>query len=125
VRRYKHSPEGRKTICNFYVSVEFKEKVWPEFKTICAREESSASEKLRDMIDEYVRLHAAGNPQSRLDVIMKLDKPYRAGVCLDCGDKAKYETWINGVKVFLCALHFNKRRMKLQGYREIGKNAPK
>jgi len=38
--------------------------VWTDFKRICTREGSSASEKLTNYIEQYVIVHAPGNPQT-------------------------------------------------------------
>lgn len=123
VRRWKRAGQARSDICNFYAPEEFKTNIWKKFKRICTAEGTSASDKIRDMVEDYVRLHESGNPQTRIDVIAKLGKPYRANACMDCGKKPKYEAVIKGVKVFLCEIHKDKRKQKdgLQAWREIKK----
>ena len=49
-----------------YVTPEFMP-VWNEFKKICDREDSSASEKIRGFIARYVAVHSEGNPQLLLE----------------------------------------------------------
>lgn len=40
------------------------ERVWDDFKRICKREGSSASEKLTGYVEQYVLVHRPGNPQT-------------------------------------------------------------
>jgi len=49
-----------------------------QMQRIMQREGKSFSEFLWDAVESYVRLHEPGNPQQRLDVIMKLGKAYHA-----------------------------------------------
>jgi len=52
------------------VKVYFPPKVrdrWDDFVKICAREGTSASEKIRDWVIAYVDKHKHGNPQTLLD----------------------------------------------------------
>lgn len=102
--------EPRKDILNFYGKKEFREKTWPEFDKICKREHTSRSAKIREYVEGYVKLHAAGNPQQRLDIMEKLGVPYRAGTCLDCGRKPKYEAQVKSVRVLLCDDCLKKRK---------------
>lgn len=102
--------ESRKDIVNFYAKREFRDKTWPEFDKICKREHTSRSAKIREYVEGYVKLHAAGNPQQRLDTMAKLGVPYRAGTCLDCGRKPKYEAQVKGVRVYLCEQCLKKRK---------------
>lgn len=39
-------------------------RTWDDFKRICKREGSSASEKLTSYVEQYVIIHAPGNPQT-------------------------------------------------------------
>lgn len=113
---------ARIDIFNVYACESFIVDTWRgSFKRICDREGISRSDKVRDLIEEYVRLHGPGNPITTLDVLMKLGKPYRAGVCLDCGGKATHEGIINGISVYLCSRDFTKRRQHLQGWRVMKK----
>jgi hypothetical protein len=102
--------ESSKDIVNFYAKKEFRQTTWPKFERICAREHTSRSKKIREFVEAYVKLHDPGNPQQRIDVIAKLGVPYRAGSCVDCGRKPKYEAQIKDVRVFLCEQCLNKRR---------------
>jgi len=54
------SEEGR-TRCTVYGPTR---RVWKDFMRICKREGSSASEKLSSYIEQYVIVHAPGNPQT-------------------------------------------------------------
>jgi len=53
--------EDRRTQINVYGPAR---RVWKDFKRICKREGSSASEKLTGYIEQYVIVHAPGNPQT-------------------------------------------------------------
>ena len=53
------------------------EKLWKEFKTICAREGHKMSNKIERWINEYVKEHNPGNPQQVLERFNK-SKPYIA-----------------------------------------------
>jgi len=111
-----------------YVPEDF-EPTWTKFMTICHRDrtennQSSGSLKIREFIDEFVRLHEPGNPQQRMDTIIDLGKPYRARGCLDCGArKVTVETQLNGVTVRLCEKDFLKRKQKLKGWRRLEKTS--
>ena len=98
---------------------------WEKFMTICKRDrtennQSSGSKHIRDFIEEYVRLHEPGNPQQRIDIISKLERPYRAHGCFDCGTKkVVVETRVNGVSVRLCEKDFRKRKNSLNGWKYL------
>jgi len=53
--------EDRRSACNFYGPAR---RVWEDFMRICRREGSSASEKLTGYVEQYVMVHAPGNPQT-------------------------------------------------------------
>ena len=72
---------------DFYWGYGYQE-TWETFKEICRREGSTASEKIRELIFEYVRVHEPGNPQTRLDVILKDGGP-EGPVCNECGSPAE------------------------------------
>jgi len=42
------------------------EHTWKKFKEICQREGTGPSEKIREYIVEYVRIHEPGNPQVQI-----------------------------------------------------------
>ena len=50
----------------FYVPDEFKP-IYKEFKRIANREDRPVAEIIREMIGEYVKVHAEGNPSFELD----------------------------------------------------------
>ncbi len=105
-------------ICNFYGTDDFKI-VWKKFKVIAKRENSSASAKIREYVEGYVKLHDEGNPQLRIDVTLDLEKPYRANRCLDCKKKPRFEGILRGHKVRLCQDDLEKRKKELTGWREL------
>ena len=47
---------------HFYCPDSF-QPTWEAFKKICQREGESMSDKIRDFIENYVRIHEPGNPQ--------------------------------------------------------------
>jgi len=53
--------EESRTRCTVYGPTR---RVWKDFMRICHREGSSASEKLSAYIEQYVIVHAPGNPQT-------------------------------------------------------------
>jgi len=53
--------EDRRTQINVYGPTR---RIWKDFMRICKREGSSASEKLSAYIEQYVIVHAPGNPQT-------------------------------------------------------------
>jgi hypothetical protein len=61
----------------FYIPVSF-ENTFDLLQTILKREGSNFSRWVRDNAESYVRLHEPGNPQQRLDTILKLGKAYHA-----------------------------------------------
>jgi len=55
-------------------------------RTVLKREGKSISNFLVEQLESYCRLHEPGNPQQRLDTILKLGKAYHAP-CRVCGFK--------------------------------------
>lgn len=104
----------------FYVP-ESQEPMIADLQEILATEGKSLSQWIRDNAEPYVRLHKPGNPQTHLDITLKLGRSYRANGCLDCGGKPSYQVQINGVKAFMCTVHFQKARLqeKLQGWKPL------
>jgi hypothetical protein len=88
----------RKRERRFYVPASF-EHTFDLLQTILKREGSSLSRWVRDNAESYVRLHEPGNPQQRLDVIMKLGKAYHAPKPI-CGFKDCFRD-VAGVGVFV------------------------
>lgn len=102
----------------FYVPVKF-ENTFDMLQSILKREGSNFSIWVRDQTERYVRLHEPGNPQQRIDTIIQLGKPYVAGQCGDCNDKAIYEAVLGTKRVFLCSFHFSRKKHKLTGWKEL------
>jgi hypothetical protein len=93
-RRYK----GKFSKVTLYVPVT-KQLLVTNIKTILKREGSSVSRFVMDKFEEYYRLHEPGNPQQRLDIILKLGKAYHAPKPI-CGFKDCLRD-VAGVGVFL------------------------
>ena len=71
-------PNHKKTkVHRFYVPEASEDTIY-DLKAILKREGSSLSKWIRDNAEHYVRLHEPGNPQQRLDTILKLGKAYHA-----------------------------------------------
>jgi tRNA-dihydrouridine synthase len=49
-----------------------------KLKQIAKREGRPVAEVVRELVEGYVRLHEPGNPQQRLDVVLKTGKAYHA-----------------------------------------------
>jgi len=81
----------RQKDANFYLPLNF-EHTWQEFKLITERENSSASEKLREFIRGYVDRHKHGNPQT----LLKTFGSELRVVCLRC-QKSFTETEVRRV----------------------------
>jgi len=83
---------------------------WRILKEIAQREGKSIAQIVREQVESYVRLHEPGNPQQRLDTIIRLGKKYVAPkVCMvkDCmRDAVAVATYLNdGKDYFLCEEH--------------------
>jgi len=61
-----------------YVKPETKQNMIPQLKRILKREGKSMSNWFGENVESYCRLHEPGNPQQRLDTILKLGKAYHA-----------------------------------------------
>lgn len=89
----------------FYIPSNY-EQTFIELAKILKRENKSLSEWIRAHAVSYVNLHCPGNPQQRMDVILKHGRPYRAKLVCGCGQKATREaTLTSGEKVLCCSLH--------------------
>jgi len=51
---------------------------WRLLKEVAKREAKSVAQIVREQVENYVRLHEPGNPQQRLDTIIRLGKKYVA-----------------------------------------------
>jgi len=115
----------------FYVSKNEKRDIYiPDYylptlkklREILKREGKTLSEWIRDHAIEYVRLHEPGNPQQRIDTIMKLGKAYRAVPFCKCGKKAsrKVTTTRNAI-IYCCGLHMPHDALR---WKEMNVKAP-
>jgi hypothetical protein len=53
-------------------------RLWKDAKATAKREGKHISNIIAEYLEQYVRLHEPGNPQQRLDTILKLGKAYHA-----------------------------------------------
>jgi hypothetical protein len=120
----------RRDIRNIYIPEGFRE-VWDKFLEICRREGSSGSDKIRDLITEYVRAHEPGNPQTRLDLILERGgPPSQPPSCSYCAKEARYVGYLkDGLftparPIYLCELHRNLCRAQSPFYGERRLDAP-
>lgn len=94
----------------FYIPASF-ENTFDLLQTILKREHSNFSQWVRDNAESYVRLHEPGNPQQRLDTILRLGKAYHAPsrICgfKDClRDSVTVGVFVqNGKEYGLCHKH--------------------
>lgn len=99
----------------FYVPASF-ENTFNLLQTILKREHSNFSQWVRDNAESYVRLHEPGNPQQRLDMILRLGKAYHAPsrICgfKDClRDSVAVGVFIqNGKGYGLCKKHLQEAK---------------
>jgi hypothetical protein len=62
---------------SFYWSKsEEAQRLWKEAKETAKREGKTMSQLIREFLEQYVQLHEPGNPQQRLDTIVRLGKKY-------------------------------------------------
>jgi len=89
----------------FYVPQYFQPKM-KLLEAILKREGVTLSAWIRRQTEEYVRLHEPGNPQQRIDTIMKLGKAYRAVPLCSCGRKgSRRVVTTRNATVYCCSLH--------------------
>lgn len=110
----------RKDIRNFYVDDCFLI-VYEKFKKVCERENISASEKIRELIEDYVHRHEPGNPQQTLPTMMQLGRAYHADTCFFCGGSQQYKAFIGKKTVYVCEQCVDSKRGWLSGWRRLGK----
>jgi predicted DNA-binding protein len=94
----------------YWPNSEEAKRLWKEAKEIAKREGKSVSQLIREFLESYIHLHEPGNPQQRLDTIIRLGKKYVAPkVCMvkDCmRDAVAVATYLNdGKDYFLCEEH--------------------
>jgi hypothetical protein len=72
-----HSDEKHKRLIQVYVNRN-KRLIYETLKAILTREGKSFSSWVFDHAESYVRLHEPGNPQQRLDTLLKIGKAYHS-----------------------------------------------
>lgn len=89
-------------------------------KTILEREDKSLSKFFIEQAETYYRLHEPGNPQQRLDTIIRLGKAYHAPMRI-CGykdcmrDSVAVALFVpNQTEYALCQLHYIEAQQNLK-----------
>jgi hypothetical protein len=107
--------QGKFSKVTLYVPVA-KQRLVSNIKDILKREGSSVSRFMIEKFEEYYRLHEPGNPQQRLDTIMKLGKAYHAPKPI-CGFKHCLRDIVgvgvylpNGKEYGLCTIHLDEAK---------------
>ena len=95
-----------------YVS-EINEAIIEKAKEMLDRENSSLSKLFIKTVQQYVRLHEPGNPQQRLDTIIKIGKAFKAETCQDCNLAPVKWGLKNTVWLGYCEVHWNPRRFRV------------
>jgi len=98
-----------------YISPE----AWETFREICRRDGVSASEKIEEWIQRYNLLHAPGNPQQRLDRLLRQPKAYKAKPLCACGKPAEYKALIGNNWVPLCKKCLNRKGDAVLGFKPL------
>ena len=107
----------------FYVPPEWEETL-EKLDEILRREgKRTFSDWVREQISIYVRAHEPGNPQQRLDTVMRIGHAYRAESCCVCAKPADYQAFTKeGLSLLYCWECFEKTgRHRTTGYREYKK----
>ncbi len=101
----KRQPKERRLYIPFFWEHRFK-----QLQAILAREGNSVSRWFREQADPYINQHEPGNPQQRIDTIMRIGKPYRAHALCQCGAKASRRVVLeDGSVIFSCSIHMPRR----------------
>jgi len=114
-RPRQHSDEKHKRLVQVYVN-RAGSLLYENLKAILKREKKSFSSWVLENAESYVRLHEPGNPQQRLDTILRLGKAYHAPsrVCgfKDClRDAVAVGVFIqNGKEYGLCKKHLKEAK---------------
>lgn len=91
-----------------------------KLREILRRERKSLSAWILDNAVSYVRLHEPGNPQQRIDIILKNGQAYRAVPLCGCGALATREVHLtSNESVFCCSRHMPKHHVKF--FKELKK----
>jgi hypothetical protein len=112
---YIHTHTKRKNHSTFYFPESF-QNTFDLLHTILKREGSNFSQWTRDNAESYVRVHEPGNPQQRLDTILRLGKAYHAPsrICgfKDCmRDSVTVGVFLqNGKEYGLCKKHLQEAK---------------
>ena len=112
---YMHTHTKRKNHSTFYFPESF-QNTFDLLHTILKREGSNFSQWTRDNAESYVRVHEPGNPQQRLDTILRLGKAYHAPsrICgfKDCmRDSVTVGVFLqNGKEYGLCKKHLQEAK---------------
>ena len=119
--QYEYTHTSIRTRNNKYPKLQLyvpaaKQPLVRDVKGILAREGSSLSKFIIEKFEEYYRLHEPGNPQQRLDTIMKLGKAYHAPKPI-CGFKHCFRDVVgvgvyvpNGKEYGLCTTHLDEAK---------------
>jgi len=114
-RPRQHSDEKHKRLVQVYVN-RAGSLLYENLKAILKREKKSFSSWVLENAESYVRLHEPGNPQQRLDTILRLGKAYHAPsrICgfKDClRDSVAVGVFIqNGKGYGLCKKHLQEAK---------------
>ena len=114
-RPRQHSDEKHKRLVQVYVN-RAGSLLYENLKVILKREKKSFSSWVLENAESYVRLHEPGNPQQRLDMIMRLGKAYHAPsrICgfKDCmRDSVTVGVFLqNGKEYGLCKKHLQEAK---------------
>jgi len=107
---------------HFYVPPDW-EKILEDLEEILKREHKTFSQWVRDQVKPYVELHRPGNPQQRIDTIMRIGHAYRAESCCICAKQAEVQAFTKqGLTLLYCRECYGKTgRLKATGFRELKK----
>lgn len=114
-RPRQHSDEKHKRLVQVYVNRQG-QLLYENLKEILKREKRSFSSWVMENVESYIRLHEPGNPQQRLDTILRLGKAYHAPsrVCgfKDClRDAVAVGVFVqNGREYGLCPKHLKEAK---------------
>ena len=98
---------------------------WAKFLKICKREGSSGSEKIRDLVRDYVKLHEPGNPQQLLTRFAEGGGAYRAPhTCCFCWRQGEYVGEYEYTKYRLCEIHAEWVSKQIKALEARGKESP-
>jgi len=85
-------------------------------KKLLEKEGKTLSNFFIERLEEYVRLHEAGNPQQTLTHLFKNGKPYRAPSQCGCGRLAEYWFFAENIKLKVCKVCLQSLKMRYSEY---------